>query len=88
MLSHHEKDELQKIEQWFESTEPALVDALRTGRTRPLRRISTGLLVIADVLCFALLLLAFTSTSAALILLSLLATSCAVCLHVARYAVP
>ncbi|QWF84605.1 DUF3040 domain-containing protein [Amycolatopsis sp. CA-230715] len=88
MLSRHEKDELHKIEQWFESTEPALVDALRTGRTGPLRRIPTALLVITDIVAFALLILAFTGTSAVLILLSLLVTSCAVCLHVARHAVP
>lgn len=54
----------------------------------PLRRIPTALLVITDIVAFALLILAFTGTSAVLILLSLLVTSCAVCLHVARHAVP
>ncbi|GAA3565219.1 DUF3040 domain-containing protein [Amycolatopsis ultiminotia] len=83
MLSHHERAELDKIERWFETSDPALAAVLRRGsppRAAPL----TLLIVLLDTAAIGLLVTGMLAASPALTLCALLAGAGGVAAHVAR----
>lgn len=85
MLSHHDRQELEKIERWFELTEPRLCAELRTGKPArpPLTRLA--ILFAADLTAGLLMLLGLVVNSPALLLAGMIAVCAAVCLHLSRF---
>ena len=84
MLSHHDRSELEKIERWFEASDPELVAALRDGRPARSRGLVTVLLVSLDVAAAALLVAGIVTTSPTLTLCALLAAAGGVTAHLVR----
>jgi hypothetical protein len=85
MLSHHDRQELEKIERWFELTEPTLSAELRTGKPArpPLLRLAVVLAV--DLTAGMLMLLGLVVNSPVLLLVGMATVSGAVCLHLSRF---
>lgn len=84
MLSHHDREQLQKIEQWFELADPALVESFRRGSSRKPFCPRLGWVIFTDVAAVLLLLLASITSSGALVFTSLAAIGVAASLHVVR----
>ncbi|MDT8912484.1 DUF3040 domain-containing protein [Amycolatopsis sp. PS_44_ISF1] len=84
MLSHHDRRELEKIERWFEASDPELAAALREGRPTRSRRFLTTLLVTFDVTAGVLLVAGLATASPALTLCALLAAAGGVTAHLVR----
>ncbi|MFD8495373.1 DUF3040 domain-containing protein [Amycolatopsis sp. NPDC059657] len=84
MLSHHDREALQKIEQWFELADPALVESFRRGSTRTPFCPRLGWVIVADVFAVLLILLASITSSAALVFTALATVGLAASLHVVR----
>jgi hypothetical protein len=84
MLSHHDRSELEKIERWFEASDPELVAALRDGRPARGRGLVTVLLVSLDVAAVALLIAGLATTSPVLTLCALFAAAGGVTGHLVR----
>ncbi|MEC3981719.1 DUF3040 domain-containing protein [Amycolatopsis sp. H20-H5] len=85
MLSHYDRRELDKIEQWFEATDPALAAVLTTGKParRPMGR--RLLLICFDILAALLFVLGLITAGPALTLSGVLACALAVWLHALRH---
>ncbi|GAB3746148.1 DUF3040 domain-containing protein [Amycolatopsis oliviviridis] len=85
MLSHHDRQELEKIERWFELTEPALAARLRAGRPArpPLLRLTV--LLTLDIVAGLLMLLGMVLNSPALLLTGMLTVTMAVIVHLSRF---
>ncbi|MBP2185035.1 DUF3040 domain-containing protein [Amycolatopsis magusensis] len=85
MLSHHDREQLKKIEEWFEAAEPALAASFRRIGTP--RRFSIGKVfpICVDVLAGFLLALAVITANATLVLTGMLALVLGVGLHLARH---
>ncbi len=85
MLSHHDRQELEKIERWFELTEPALAARLRSGRPArpPLLRLTV--LLSLDITAGLLMLLGMVVNSPAVLLLGMIAVTTAVIVHLSRF---
>lgn len=82
MLSRHERQELQRIEQWFEATDPYLADDLKkcsaTGRAE-----SPGLMHIATyVVALGILVPGIISLSLPLVFLGVIALIAAGTVHI------
>ncbi|WP_326836256.1 DUF3040 domain-containing protein [Amycolatopsis rhabdoformis] len=84
MLSHHERSELDKIERWFEFSDPELAAALSRGKPAPSRRLLTVLAVLFDVAAVGFLVAGVVTTSPALTLCALLSAGGGVALHIVR----
>ncbi|SDW56908.1 Protein of unknown function [Amycolatopsis xylanica] len=84
MLSHHDRQELQKIEQWFELADPALVESFRRGSARKPFCPRLGWVIVADVFAVMMVLLASITSSGALVFTSLATIGLAASLHVVR----
>ncbi|AXB42061.1 DUF3040 domain-containing protein [Amycolatopsis albispora] len=85
MLSHHDREQLKKIEEWFEAAEPALAASFRRIGGPRRFRIGRVLPVCVDVLAGVLLVLAVLTASASLVLAGMLALVLGVGLHLARH---
>ncbi|MBB5850423.1 DUF3040 domain-containing protein [Amycolatopsis umgeniensis] len=85
MLSHHDRQELDKIERWFELTEPALAARLRSGRPArpPLRRLAVILSL--DITAGLFMLLGMVTNSPALLLVGMITVTTAVIVHLSRF---
>lgn len=85
MLSHHDRQELEKIERWFELTEPALSARLRSGKPSrpPLLRLAVVLSL--DITAGLLMLLGMVTNSPALLLIGMITVTGAVCVHLSRF---
>ncbi|EME51607.1 DUF3040 domain-containing protein [Amycolatopsis decaplanina] len=85
MLSHHDRQELQKIERWFELTEPALAARLSSGRPArpPLLRLAVVLSL--DITAGLLMLLGMVASSPALLLTGMITVTMAVIVHLSRF---
>lgn len=55
MLSHHERVELDKIERWFETSDPELAAALRRGKPARSAALLTAFAILLDVAACGLL---------------------------------
>ncbi|WP_370949755.1 DUF3040 domain-containing protein [Amycolatopsis sp. cg5] len=84
MLSHHDREALQKIEQWFELADPALVESFRSARTRKAFCPRLGWVITADVFAILMVLLASITSSGALVFTALALVGLAASLHVVR----
>ncbi|MFI5613022.1 DUF3040 domain-containing protein [Amycolatopsis sp. NPDC051903] len=82
MLSHEERSELDKIERWFELSDPALAAALSRGKPAPNRLALTILAVLFDLGAVAFLVAGLVTTSPALTLGALLSAGGGVALHI------
>ncbi|MBN6040635.1 DUF3040 domain-containing protein [Amycolatopsis sp. 195334CR] len=85
MLSHDDREQLKKIEEWFEAAEPALAASFRRIGDRRRFRIGKVLPVCVDVLAGFLLTLAVITANATLVLAGMLALVIGVGLHLARH---
>ena len=85
MLSHHDREQLKKIEEWFEAAEPALAASFRRIGGERRFRIGKILPVGVDVLAGLLLALAVVTANATLVLAGMLALVVGVGLHLARH---
>lgn len=85
MLSHDERAELDKIEHWFETADPALATALRRGKPIPSTAPLLVLTVLLDVTAAGLLTTGLLSMSPALTLCALLAAAGGAVAHLAHF---
>ncbi|MBB4683227.1 DUF3040 domain-containing protein [Amycolatopsis jiangsuensis] len=84
MLSHHERAELDKIEHWFETSDPDLAAALQRGVPARSAGLLLVLTVLLDITAAGLLVTGLLTASPALTLCALLAAAGGVAAHVAR----
>ncbi|WP_410646021.1 DUF3040 domain-containing protein [Amycolatopsis sp. cmx-4-54] len=85
MLSHHDRQELEKIERWFELTEPALAARLRSGRPAPPPPARLALILGLDITAGFLMLLGIVANSPALLLIGMITVTTAVIVHLSRF---
>ncbi len=85
MLSHHDRQELEKIERWFETTEPALAAELRTGKPARPPLLRLAIMLALDISAGLLMLLGLVVNSPALLLLGMITVCAAVFVHVSRF---
>ncbi|PRX43709.1 Protein of unknown function (DUF3040) [Prauserella shujinwangii] len=82
MMSHHERQELERIEQWFHSDDPQLARSLGDGRP-PRGRGHGGLLHYGlDALAAFLIVMGAITLNFGLIFVGALVLATAACLHV------
>ncbi|MBN9742263.1 MULTISPECIES: DUF3040 domain-containing protein [Amycolatopsis] len=84
MLSHHERVELDKIERWFETSDPELAAALRRGKPARSAALLTAFAILLDVAACGLLVAGIAASSPALTVCALFAAAGGVAAHVAR----
>ncbi|MGW4402326.1 DUF3040 domain-containing protein [Amycolatopsis nivea] len=84
MLSHHERVELDKIERWFETSDPELAAALRRGKPARSAALLTACAILLDVAACGLLVAGIAASSPALTVCSLFAAAGGVAAHIAR----
>ncbi|WP_037365134.1 DUF3040 domain-containing protein [Amycolatopsis orientalis] len=84
MLSHHERVELDKIERWFETSDPELAAALRRGKPARSAALLTALAILLDVVACGLLAAGIAASNPALAVCSLFAAAGGVAAHLAR----
>lgn len=83
MLSRHERQELQRIEQWFEATDPYLADDLKNGSGAGRAANAPGVMHIATyVVAFGILVPGIISVSLPLIFLGVVALVAAGTVHI------
>ncbi len=85
MLSHHDRQELEKIERWFELTEPALAARLRSGRPARPPLLRQAVLLSLDITAGLLMLLGIVVNSPAVLLLGMITVTTAVIVHLSRF---
>ncbi|MGY6652531.1 DUF3040 domain-containing protein [Amycolatopsis roodepoortensis] len=85
MLSHHDRQELEKIERWFELTEPALAAQLRSGRPARPPLLRLALVLSLDITAGLLMLLGIVVNSPALLLMGMITVTAAVIVHLSRF---
>ncbi|SFH82059.1 DoxX protein [Amycolatopsis regifaucium] len=85
MLSHHDRQELEKIERWFELTEPALAARLRSGKPAPPPLLRLAVVLSIDVTAGLLMLLGLVTNSPALLLVGMITVTAAVIVHLSRF---
>lgn len=85
MLSHHDRQELEKIERWFELTEPALAARLRAGRPARPPLLRLAVLLSLDITAGLLMLLGLILNSPALLLTGMITVTTAVIVHLSRF---
>ncbi len=85
MLSHHDRQELEKIERWFELTEPALAARLRSGRPAKPPLVRLAVLLSLDVTAGLLMSLGMVTNSPALLLIGMITVTAAVIAHLSRF---
>lgn len=85
MLSHDDREQLKKIEEWFEAAEPELAASFRRIGGPRRFRIGKVLPVCVDVLAGLLLTLAVIAANPTLVLAGMLALVIGVGLHLARH---
>jgi len=84
MLSHHERVELDKIERWFETSDPELAAALRRGKPARSAALLTFFAVLLDLSAAGLLLAGLLGSAPALTVCGMFAAVGAVSAHLAR----
>ncbi|MGW4485207.1 DUF3040 domain-containing protein [Amycolatopsis sp. NPDC004368] len=82
MLSHHERSELDKIERWFEFSDPELAAALTRGKPASSRRLVGVLAILFDLSAVGFLVAGLVTTSPVLTLCALLCAGGGVALHI------
>ncbi|MEV6909322.1 DUF3040 domain-containing protein [Amycolatopsis sp. NPDC051071] len=85
MLSHHDRQELEKIERWFELTEPELAARLRSGKPAKPSLLRLAVLLGLDLMAGLLMLLGMVTNSPALLLIGLITVTAAVIAHLSRF---
>lgn len=85
MLSHHDRQELEKIERWFELTEPALAARLRSGKPARSPLLRLALVLSLDITAGLLMLLGIVVNSPALLLMGMITVTAAVIVHLSRF---
>lgn len=85
MLSHHERQELERIQQWFELDDPDLAKALGTGLPPSPRLRSRIARFGVDVLAIALIVLGAVTLKFGLIFFGAVLLAVAACMHVTQY---
>ncbi|GAA1026637.1 MULTISPECIES: DUF3040 domain-containing protein [Amycolatopsis] len=83
MLSHHERVELDKIERWFETSDPELAAALRRGKPARSAALLSAFAILLDVAACGLLVAGLVGSSPVLTVCSLFAAAGGVAAHVA-----
>ncbi|WP_409179923.1 DUF3040 domain-containing protein [Amycolatopsis sp. VS8301801F10] len=84
MLSHHERVELDKIERWFETSDPELAAALRRGKPARSAALLTAFAILLDVAACGLLAAGIAGASPALTICAVLAAAGGTAAHLAR----
>ncbi|MFD2469401.1 DUF3040 domain-containing protein [Amycolatopsis silviterrae] len=84
MLSHHERLELDKIERWFETSDPELADALRRGKPARSAALLTAFAILLDLAACGLLVAGLVAASPVLTVCSLFAAAGGVAAHLSR----
>lgn len=85
MLSHHERQELERIQQWFELDDPDLARVLSTGAP-PSRSVRSRLGRFGvDLLAVALIVLGAVTLNFGLIFFGAVVLAIAACMHVTHY---
>jgi hypothetical protein len=85
MLSHHDRDALDRIAQQLEESDPALAAALREGKVSGLPGIKTFLLIVLALFGAFLLILGIVAASTALVVSGLVALSVAAVVQGVRH---
>ncbi|WP_019819135.1 DUF3040 domain-containing protein [Saccharomonospora saliphila] len=85
MLSHHERQELERIQQWFEHDDPDLARTLGQGRPTGGVLRSRWLRYVTDVLAIGLIVLGAMTLNFGLIFFGAVLLAVAACLHVAHW---
>jgi hypothetical protein len=85
MLSHHERNALDRIARQLEESDPVLAAALREGKVSGLPGMKTFLLTVLALFGALLLILGIVAASTALVLSGLLALSSAAVVHGIRH---
>lgn len=85
MLSHHERQELERIQQWFELDDPQLARALGQG-SPPRSKLGSRLARLGmDALAIGLVVLGAVTLNFGLIFFGAVLLAVAACLHVTHY---
>ncbi|WP_197320866.1 DUF3040 domain-containing protein [Saccharomonospora sp. NB11] len=85
MLSHHERRELERIQEWFEYDDPHLAKALGQVGTPGGWARSRTLRYAVDALAIALIVLGVVTLNFGLIFFGAVCLAAAACLHVTRW---
>ncbi|MFC3450537.1 DUF3040 domain-containing protein [Amycolatopsis speibonae] len=85
MLSHHDRQELEKIERWFELTEPTLAARLRSGKPARPPLVRLAVVLSLDITAGLLMLLGMVLNSPALLLTGMITVTTAVIVHLSRF---
>jgi len=81
MLSHHDRDALDRIAQQLEESDPALAAALREGKVSVLPGMKTFLLIVLGLFGALLLVLGIVAASMAVVVSGLVTLSAAAVIH-------
>ncbi|WP_020660153.1 DUF3040 domain-containing protein [Amycolatopsis benzoatilytica] len=84
MLSHHERVELDKIERWFETSDPELAAALRRGKPAQSAALLTVFAVLLDLSAAGLFVAGLVSGNPVLTVCAAFAAVGGVSAHLAR----
>ncbi|WP_116203904.1 DUF3040 domain-containing protein [Amycolatopsis circi] len=84
MLSHHERVELDKIERWFETSDPELAAALRRGKPARSAALLTTFAILLDVSACGLLVAGLVGASPVLTVCALFAAAGGAVAHITR----
>ncbi|WP_026453024.1 DUF3040 domain-containing protein [Saccharomonospora iraqiensis] len=85
MLSHHERQELERIQQWFEHDDPDLARQLGEGESPGGVLRSRVLRYVTDALALGLIVLGAMTLNFGLIFFGAVLLAVAACLHVAHW---
>jgi uncharacterized membrane-anchored protein len=84
MLSHHDRDALDRIARQLEASDPSLAAALRDGKVSGLPGMKTFLLVVLGLLGALLVVLGIAAASTAVLLSGLVTLACAAVIYGVR----
>ncbi|GAA4547597.1 DUF3040 domain-containing protein [Amycolatopsis samaneae] len=83
MLSRHDRDELDRIERWFEMTDPELAELLRSAKP-PVSRWLTAMAIVLGAAAVALPVAGALTSSVTLVWYGIPAAAGAVCAFLVR----
>jgi uncharacterized membrane protein len=85
MLSHHDRDALDRIAQQLQQSDPALAAALREGKVSGMPGMKTFLLIVLALFGALMLVLGIVVASMAVVVAGLVALSAAAVIHGIRH---